>query len=163
MGTAGSRSLSRIRRTCAETDCQVCSWSEALSSGRRLTRRGLFIFRGFFQTAEPAERRPGVKPFFNMRSAVDHSDRRAAQGRFDGSVQGFPSMEGEENGELFTVEAAEIYIFVQAMHGQENRARLQFRHGADAFTLVPLVESVAGNVQIVRILANLQQQLIHRI
>ena len=40
---------------------------------------------------------------------------------------------------------------------------LSFATALDAFAFMALVESVAGDVQIVRVLANLEQQFIHRI
>ena len=98
-----------------------------------------------------------------MRRAVCQGDRRVAQGRFDGSIQGFPGVQSGENGEFLAIEAAEIDVFVQAMHCQKNGAGRELGHGANALSFVALVERVAGDVQIVRILANHQQQFIHRI
>ena len=39
----------------------------------------------------------------------------------------------------------------------------EFRDGADAFAFVALAECIAGDIEIVRIFANFQQQIIHRI
>src|ERR1700728_4263094 len=53
---AGWRPLSQIRRTGAESGCQLCSWSEALSSGLRLSKpRDLFIFRMFLPAVEAGQ------------------------------------------------------------------------------------------------------------
>ena len=86
-----------------------------------------------------------------------------AQSGFDCGVQRFTGMQRGQNGELFALEPAEIDVFVHAMHGQKDGAGFQLGHGADAFAFVALAESIAGDIEIVRIFAHFQQQIVNRI
>ncbi len=70
-------------------------------------------------------------------------------------------MQGGQDCEFFTVQATEINVFIQAMYGQENRVGLELRHRGDAFAFVAFAESIARDIEIVGILANLKQQIVH--
>src|ERR1700678_2051344 len=72
-------------------------------------------------------------------------------------------MQRREYGEFFAIEAAEVNVFVEAMYGEKNGAGLELGDCANAFAFVAFVERVAGDSEIVGILAHLEQQFIHGI